>query len=268
MLGYNRCVRIAENCGVAPEVIENDYLVEAVLTAVSQDSFLSEMFVFRGGTCLHKVYFNEYRFSEDLDFIFSADISVNTVNTNMIRILEQLKKECPGILGWEEQKEKDRLQIFVNHNIIPENSKKKKQLKIDMCASAEMPGFAVKRLNLVYDEFISPVKTMRVCIPESIIADKISRIKSINKEARDIYDLKYLYESDVNPVLIEKEFRKNNFYGVGIKDLLDKIKGREFKTVWEKRLGHQMQNLPDFDEYIRGLQEVIKRKYKDLFDEE
>lgn len=268
MLSYNQCIKIAENYGVAPEVIENDYLVEAVLTAVSHDSDLSEMLVFRGGTCLRKVYFDEYRFSEDLDFIFSSDVSVDIVKRHLIRVLELLKKENPGILGWDEQREKDRIQIFVNYDIIPENTRKRKQLKLDICASVEMPGFAVKKLNLVYDEFINPVGMMRVCIPESIIADKISRVKSINKEARDIYDLKYLYESNVSLSLIEKEFRKNNSSGIGVKDLLNKIKEKDFKTIWEKRLGHQMKALPDFDEYTRELQKIIKVKYKDIFNEE
>ena len=75
---------------------------------------------------------------------------------------------------------------------------------------------------------------MRVCIPESIIADKISRIKSINKEARDIYDLKYLYESDVNPVHIEKEFRKIIFTALELKICWMKLKAGNLRRSGKK----------------------------------
>jgi len=65
MINYVRCLKLAEKYGVGPEVIENDYLVEMILDAIARDGTLKDMLVFRGGTCLHKIYFEDYRFSED-----------------------------------------------------------------------------------------------------------------------------------------------------------------------------------------------------------
>ncbi|WP_245535939.1 nucleotidyl transferase AbiEii/AbiGii toxin family protein [Psychroflexus torquis] len=39
-----------------------------ILQGVSEHSTLSKAIVFKGGTVLKKVYFEDYRFSEDLDF--------------------------------------------------------------------------------------------------------------------------------------------------------------------------------------------------------
>src|SRR5689334_8139908 len=53
--------------GVPPEVIEKDYLLSYLLAGLSAVPELRGL-RFKGGTALKKVYFGEYRFSEDLDF--------------------------------------------------------------------------------------------------------------------------------------------------------------------------------------------------------
>jgi predicted nucleotidyltransferase component of viral defense system len=49
-------------------VIEKDYVLGWLLAGIAQHSELSERWVFKGGTCLRKCYYETYRFSEDLDF--------------------------------------------------------------------------------------------------------------------------------------------------------------------------------------------------------
>lgn len=46
-------------------MIEKDYYLTLILSVVSE---LSEDIIFKGGTCLNKVYYSYYRLSEDLDF--------------------------------------------------------------------------------------------------------------------------------------------------------------------------------------------------------
>jgi hypothetical protein len=50
------------------DIIEKDYHLHRLLDAVSRNDFLSENLVFKGGTCLVKVYSGYFRFSEDVDF--------------------------------------------------------------------------------------------------------------------------------------------------------------------------------------------------------
>lgn len=46
-------------------MIEKDYYLTLILSGISE---LSEDLIFKGGTCLNKVYYSYYRLSEDLDF--------------------------------------------------------------------------------------------------------------------------------------------------------------------------------------------------------
>ncbi|HEY5342284.1 MAG TPA: nucleotidyl transferase AbiEii/AbiGii toxin family protein [Solirubrobacteraceae bacterium] len=49
-------------------VIEKDYVLGWVLAAIAAEPALAEHWIFKGGTCLRKCYYETYRFSEDLDF--------------------------------------------------------------------------------------------------------------------------------------------------------------------------------------------------------
>lgn len=50
------------------DLLEKDLILHQILISLSKNSFFSENFVFKGGTCLIKCYLGYYRFSEDIDF--------------------------------------------------------------------------------------------------------------------------------------------------------------------------------------------------------
>ncbi len=53
---------------VPQPVIEKDYALSYLLAGIGAHPILSKTLVFKGGTALKKIYFGDYRFSEDLDF--------------------------------------------------------------------------------------------------------------------------------------------------------------------------------------------------------
>ena len=57
-----------ERVGLPWEVLERDYIISWVLAGIASVPSLKETLVFKGGTALRKCYFDDYRFSEDLDF--------------------------------------------------------------------------------------------------------------------------------------------------------------------------------------------------------
>lgn len=53
---------------LSQDVIEKDYLLGWLLAGISNHEVLRRTWIFKGGTCLRKCYYETYRFSEDLDF--------------------------------------------------------------------------------------------------------------------------------------------------------------------------------------------------------
>jgi predicted nucleotidyltransferase component of viral defense system len=58
----------AHALSLEPTVVEKDYVLGWILHAIGGHPELADAWVFKGGTCLKKIHFETYRFSEDLDF--------------------------------------------------------------------------------------------------------------------------------------------------------------------------------------------------------
>ena len=58
----------ARTSGVPYETILKDYAIGHLLAAIAAEPALAGTLVMKGGTALRKLYFGDYRFSEDLDF--------------------------------------------------------------------------------------------------------------------------------------------------------------------------------------------------------
>jgi hypothetical protein len=54
-----------------PDLVEKDYRLHAFLHGISNDDYLADRLVFKGGTCLIKAYLGYFRFSEDIDFTWN-----------------------------------------------------------------------------------------------------------------------------------------------------------------------------------------------------
>ena len=70
MISKNEIIEIATSNNISPQVIEKDYVLGWILAGINQHESIKH-WVFKGGTCLKKCYFETYRFSEDLDFTLS-----------------------------------------------------------------------------------------------------------------------------------------------------------------------------------------------------
>lgn len=69
----------ARNYELQPTTVQKDYVIGWLLRTISSHSELSK-WIFKGGTCLKKCYFETYRFSEDLDFTIPKELEIDKVS--------------------------------------------------------------------------------------------------------------------------------------------------------------------------------------------
>jgi predicted nucleotidyltransferase component of viral defense system len=74
--------------------VEKDYVLGWVLFAIANHNDLG-VWIFKGGTCLKKCFFDTYRFSEDLDFtVPSKGIYTGAEIENAVReVCEWVERE-------------------------------------------------------------------------------------------------------------------------------------------------------------------------------
>ena len=63
MIDRAEILRVANTLGLEPQIVEKDYVLGWVLHGIARDPLLSASWVFKGGTCLKKCYFETYRFA-------------------------------------------------------------------------------------------------------------------------------------------------------------------------------------------------------------
>jgi len=68
MILQKEITTLAEARHVSKSTIDKDWVLGHFLAAIYSDPELKKALIFKGGTCLKKCYFPDYRFSEDLDF--------------------------------------------------------------------------------------------------------------------------------------------------------------------------------------------------------
>jgi len=259
MIDYLLVQRLSLKNNVSPEIIEKDYFIELVLFYFSKDSSLCENLVFRGGTALKKVYFPEYRFSEDLDFVIDSQKEINAYQDIIIQILQKISTDYPIKIDKRSIFERDRLQLFIIYDIIPD-IKGIKELKVDILQEYYIPKHERKRLLFSYPEFKNKNSILETYALESVICDKIGRILDVDNEPRDLYDLWYLLKLNLDINIIREEFKNKYGYRILISNLLRELVKDDYKQNWENRLIHQIFDLPDFDMLIKDLNKLIKKK--------
>ena len=81
-----------------PDVVEKDYVLGWLLISLGSLPELRSLWVFKGGTCVKKCYFETYRFSEDLDFSLlpKASYDEQAIRANL-QALTRVAKELSGI---------------------------------------------------------------------------------------------------------------------------------------------------------------------------
>ncbi len=94
MIPKNEVLSIAPERELLPNVVAKDYVLGWLLMGIAGHPLLCN-WVFKGGTCLKKCFFETYRFSEDLDFTVPQDMAygVEAYRTALLECTEKITEE-------------------------------------------------------------------------------------------------------------------------------------------------------------------------------
>jgi predicted nucleotidyltransferase component of viral defense system len=256
--------RKAREVGVRDQQIEKDYVSSWILRGISQHENLSEAIVFKGGTVLKKVYFDDYRFSEDLDFtLLDSDISNEQIFDWFSEVFEFIQEEAniPFEILDDNEHEDGGINFYISYVGPLGGLGANKKVKVDISRNEQLEFEPVtKTVFLTYTD----QKEHRVlCYPlEEVLVEKMRSVMQ-RMQARDFYDIWYLLEVHG----MEVDFYANEFKakcqskGLDASDFHLKFEQRipQYKGRWQRSMGDQIHNLPGFDQVER---EVIRHLKK------
>jgi len=81
---------VTQNKKVQQYIVEKDYALSYLLAAINDTDGLGENLVLKGGTALKKLYFADYRFSEDLDYSTRAMGPIKQIDALMETVVHRM----------------------------------------------------------------------------------------------------------------------------------------------------------------------------------
>jgi predicted nucleotidyltransferase component of viral defense system len=187
--------------GFTATLIEKDYYCSLILQYFFDDD---TSLVFRGGTCLSKVYTDFYRLSEDLDFIIPApvDISQRKRGAKMEqvkRIFDKLPKVVPGVAISEVLRGHNLSRQYIGYLEYP-SAVIQKQEKIKLEVGIREPLLNSSESNAAHTIVVNPFSgrpllptfTVRAMALREAYAEKVRAALTREELAiRDFFDLFY-----------------------------------------------------------------------------
>ena len=250
---------IAGKAGVRDTQIEKDYVISWVTYGIAHNPFLKDNLVFKGGTALKKVYFPDYRFSEDLDFTYSGEgFDIESIKTAFNELIEWVYDESRIALSiqHETQHETGNFSFYLAYTGPLGGVGANKDIKVDIsqdeliCNTPEE-----KQIINTYSDLEEECGILCYSIGE-LIAEKMRSIMQ-RTAPRDIYDLWYMFETEGQDIAdhIFTFQDKAKYKGYNPNELIKLIEQKEktFAKHWKNHLANQMTEIPDFNDVWREL---------------
>lgn len=276
MLDYEKIKEISAQKGVLDIVVEKDYILDWILWGISQNDYLRNRLVFKGGTALHKMLFSNWRFSEDLDFTTISQIEKDELEDAIGKLCENVRKQSGIEPRLREVKSSGDEDFEWSFEVIIEYIGPRRQQR-----GGNLPTILLhitndeilidrpvgKVLLAPYENFPSDFALLTYSL-EEILAEKIRTVLHQRCWPRDIYDTWRLLKEAKSFVDITKVLdvycRKSTYREIdpGIPSNIDERIIR-IKQQWGDVLQRQISAPPDFDNVYPDVKILLEKLFKD-----
>ncbi|NCO66814.1 nucleotidyl transferase AbiEii/AbiGii toxin family protein [Candidatus Aquicultor secundus] len=243
-------------------VLEKDYVLTWIILGIA-DSDLYPLLAFKGGTALRKIYFPDYRFSEDLDFTVLEKVESDDLISGLGRVIADLSKGQGFQFALPSEKierRNDSITAYISF-VGPLQAKLgSRDIKVDFTLSEKLI-FPVEPHTIYRDYSDAVEKQILTYSLEEIMVEKLCAIIG-RTEPRDVYDLDYLFDQNLDFMAIPNALvEKAEFKGIDPNRLLEVLEKKKptLERMWKTRLAHQVKDLPHLEEVLRNLQRNIKK---------
>ena len=254
--------------GLPISTIEKDYVISWSLYGIWRSGLWRNM-VFKGGTCLKKAYFSDYRFSEDLDYTLVGEIdedrlreglerALKLANTGPVEFLELefsprygVRNFKGALLGFE---------IKIPFRLVRRtgiSSKIKMDITLENYEKIMLPLQERKIIHEYSDADKFSLVRLKSYSLEEIFTEKVRSLfqRTRPRDLYDVWKLKSIIKLETALSILPEKFRlKNTQFELEI------FKERRvyYERAWKRSLAHQINPVPEFDKVWNGVLELLE----------
>ena len=271
MIDRREIIDAASRLRLNPHVVEKDYVLGWVLAGIYQHEALAPHWIFKGGTCLKKCFFETYRFSEDLDFTLTDESHLD--EDFLSRVFREIAEWIYEETGIELPANQQTFDIYKNPRGNPSCEGKLSyrgpispsslpRVKLDLTADERLvlPPVKVPIFHPYTDAPEDGIHVLSYAYEEAF-GEKV-RALAERTRPRDLYDVINLFRNTEArpspPVLRDVLRQKCEFKGINIPRLEDlELHKPDLEGAWDQMLGHQLPDVLPLEAFWDALPEFF-----------
>lgn len=244
--------RIADRDGVSAPAVERDYVLTHIVEGLARLESPPGL-VFKGGTALRLCFYEDYRYSADLDFSL-VDLTVE----GGLELLRRALEQCLEAVGLPRLALVDAELLEVEY-VGPLG--RERTIKLDLADDELVLGTTQRTVIPRYSDQSEDGSTITTYTLQEIAAEKL-RCVIQGLLCRDVSDLHRLFVREgievgmVWPLFEEKARAKNLDPG----RFSERLAAREpqYRRRWEQELADLEPDVPPFEEVLRQLRRALR----------
>lgn len=276
--------KLKTECGrmkVASHVIEKDYALSYVLAGIAAEPTIKNTLIFKGGTALKKIFFGDYRFSEDLDFSVDNAPKQSSLEKALINAANYAKDLLNQYGPFEttlkrnperapHPKGQEAFNIYVK---FPWHVTANCRIKIEV--THDEPLILSPQYKPIIHGYNEPLTCQIACYQiEEIIAEKLRALLQTHHKlmtrgwnrprARDYYDLWNILKNYLQTVnrsslkeILDKKCQHRSVTYNDVDDFFTTELIKEASLHWRSTLGILVQDLPACDQVLEETKFLI-----------
>ncbi|MCP3901908.1 MAG: nucleotidyl transferase AbiEii/AbiGii toxin family protein [Desulfobacteraceae bacterium] len=281
MIDKSEIMEFSREFGLRANVVEKDYVLGWVLAGIFNNTKVVSDWIFKGGTCIKKCYYETYRFSEDLDFTITESEHLN--EKFLVNSFNDISEWIYDTSGIELPKDLIRFEVYQNNRggisaqgrigyrgpLQPRGDLPR--IKLDLTIDEILVRKPVVRnVDHVYSDCPDNGIQINCYCFEEVFAEKI-RALAERERPRDLYDVVLLYRHDKlrtnKEIILQTLKKKCEFKNIPVPTmdtLINRAEQEELEAEWENMLAHQMSSLPAFEQFWAEIAQVMAWLHHDL----
>ena len=282
MIGEAEVRRCAARWGVDPMVADLDYSLGWFIAALYSANEIAGHLCFKGGTCLRKCYFADYRFSEDLDFTAMTYLSPDRLMGGIESAIRwateadgpDYRAAPPRLETIQDEYGSETYQVRVYYRGPLRWGGDPRAIRLDVTREERLvlPPVLCRLIHSYSDAPVLTQAEVTCYALAEVLAEKVRAIGGQRRFAisRDIYDIYRLVQAgvaiaDVVPLLPTKFAAKGlNVEAVNLEQIV--ARRTAFEEDWKRRLHHLVQDVGAvaFDVAWRTTVDVLRQVEENL----
>jgi len=261
---------ISDKLGIArKDLIEKDILLQILLNELVKNKDFKENYAFKGGTCLLKICFGYFRFSEDLDFTYLnqkefVGLSKSKLRTKMSKKIDKLAEFIEPIakqfnLDFKIEKENRKYFEFGGSNAfvtlklwydsIVLNKQSFIKIQVNFIEKLEYP---IKEMPAIFILGNKDKKEIETLFPNYSYLTEPVRIK--------VYDIREIFIEKIRAILTRRGIKARDFVDVFLIVKKEKLSLNNFK----KQIIEKITDMLKFEKYNQNIKNKETQLNKDI----